>query len=643
MLVFAFCILNDTRAAEAQIGQPIVEIQLDQEGRVVNEPAVLRLLETHVGDRLSVKEVRETIAHLMALGRFEDVQVQSEPAGNGVRVKYLLLPRHPIDRIEFAGRVELSEDELRRLITDRFGSSPSTNRLNEVTETLRLEYRRRGYPSAKLTPRLDITHDPDRATLVIEVNPGPRARILDVRITQVDATERSTLTEVPDIKVGDIYDETEIGRKMQGGRRGSRARGYYEARANQNASISGDGSVFLFLNLELGPMVRLVFEGDPLPADEVDRLVPVRREASVDEDLLEDSQSTIESYLHAQGHRDAMAMYTREERAGELIITFRITRGPRYVMRSITLTGNFVLPTQQLLPLVRLKEEEPFVRSTLAMGVSAIENTYRVSGFTVPQLKATESVVAPEDPRDPDRLVNVTITIVEGPRTEVRSVTFQGNMALSDAELGMRMSTAPGRVYSIVDVVDRSRHDRAGVSRPRLRERGRHAADDVCRARHAGRRSLHVVEGPQIIVDHVIIAGNRRISTETIEREIMLRPGEPYGESAVVQSRINLNRLELFRRVQIECACAFRRDTSRRPGAGRRVPVDDSGPLGRRRGRILREADRRRRSGRGSVRSHAAWIDSGDAAQSVGQEPDDYAVHARQPAHQRHAAQASYS
>src|SRR5688572_26589380 len=365
LLVFACGVLLHTPPAEAQVGPAIVEIQLDQEGRVVNEPAVMRLIETRVGDRLSVRSVRETIAHLMALGRYEDVQVQSEPVGAAVRVTYVLLPRHPRDRIEFAGRVELSEDDLRRLITDRFGSSPSANRLNEVTEMLRLEYRRRGYPAAKLTARLDITHDPDRATLVIEVNPGPRARLLDVRITQVDATERSTLTEVPDIKVGEIYDETEIGRKMQAWEARMRSRGYYEARANQNASISEDGSVFLFLNLELGPMVRLVFEGDPLPGDEVDRLVPVRREASVDEDLLEDSQTGIETYLHTQGYRDATTMYTRQERAGELIITFRITRGPRYLVRSVTLTGNFVLPTKQLLPLVGLEEGEPFVRSTL--------------------------------------------------------------------------------------------------------------------------------------------------------------------------------------------------------------------------------------------------------------------------------------
>ena len=38
-----------------------------------------------------------------------------------------------------------------------------------------------------------------------------------------------------------------------------------------------------------------------------------------------------------------------------------------------------------------------------------------------------------------------------------------------------------------------------------------------------------VSEGPQVVVDHIIIVGNRRISTRTIERELLLREGEPLG------------------------------------------------------------------------------------------------------------------
>jgi outer membrane protein assembly complex protein YaeT len=549
---WALLAVSFASTASAQVAPPIVEIQLDQEGRVVNDPAVLRLIETHVGDLLSVRSARETIAHLMSLGRYEDVQVFSEPAAGGVRVKYVLVPQHPIDRVQFTGTPGLSEDDLRRVIMERFGNAPSATRKDDVAETVRLEYRRRGYPMARVTARVDVFHDPDRATLVLDVIPGTRAKILEVKATQVDATERATITDLPNIRAGQIYDEVAIGRELQEWENRMRSRGYYEARAIQNSSISGDGSVFVFLNLELGPQVRLVFDGDPIPEDERDKLVPVRTEASADEDLLEDSQSAIESYFRTRGYRDAAAPYTRQERAGELIITFKVTRGPRYLVGPITLTGNVILPTFELRALIHLKEGEPFVRAALTTGVGAIENHYHATGFTRVQVKATDAVVAVGDRVDPDRLVNVAVAIVEGPRTEVRSVTFQGNMALTDADLRKVVSTAPGRVYSAGEVIgDRDQivqlyrnrgYDSVTVTpRPVFAENDTRA--DV---------GFTIVEGQPIIVDHVIIAGNRRISTQTIEQEIVLRSGEPYGEAAVAQSRANLNRLELFRRVQIE-------------------------------------------------------------------------------------------
>ena len=539
--------------ASAQVGEPIVEIHLDEEGRVVNDPAVIRLIETRVGDRLSIRSARETIAHLMSLSRYEDVRVLSEPVSGGVRVKYVLVPQHPIDRVQFTGAVQLSENDLRRLVSERFGSSPNATRKDDVAEAVRLEYRRRGYPAAKVTARVDVFHEPDRATLTLDVTPGPRATILDVRTTQVDAKERSTITELPDIKAGQIYDETVIGRELQAWQDRMRGRGYYEARAIQNSSISPDGSVFLFLNLELGPLVRLVFEGDPIPADERDTLVPVRTEASADEDLLEDSQAAIESYFRTRGYRDAAAPYMRQERAGELIITFRVKRGPRYLVRGISVTGNAGLPTAQLIEQIRLKEGEPFVRSALTRGVGAIENLYHASGYTRVQVKPADTVVvAPQDKAEPDRLVNMTVAIVEGPRTEVRSVTFQGNTTISEADIRKVITTAPGRVYSALDVViDRDAiaqayHNR-GFENVVVTPRPAFAENDT----RADVRFV-IVEGPQIIVDHVIIAGHRRISTETIEQEVVLREGEPFGEAAVVQSRANLNALELFRRVQIQ-------------------------------------------------------------------------------------------
>jgi hypothetical protein len=233
------------------------------------------------------------------------------------------------------------------MIGERFGNAPSATRKDDVAEAVRLEYRRRGYPLTKVSARVDVFHKPDRATLVLDVHArharedsrgeghtgGRRPSGPPLRICRTSGRDRSTTRSV-------------IGRELQEWENRMRSRGYYEARAIQNSSISGDGSVFVFLNLELGPQVRArVRRRSHSGRMNATSWCPVRTEASADEDLLEDSQSAIESYFRARGYRDAVAPYTRQERAGELIITFKVTRGPRTSSATITLSGNVRLPT----------------------------------------------------------------------------------------------------------------------------------------------------------------------------------------------------------------------------------------------------------------------------------------------------------
>jgi outer membrane protein insertion porin family len=59
-------------------------------------------------------------------------------------------------------------------------------------------------------------------------------------------------------------------------------------------------------------------------------------------------------------------------------------------------------------------------------------------------------------------------------------------------------------------------------------------------------------EGPQVIVDRVLIVGAVRTNPETIRRELLLRPGQPLGYADTVESRARLAALGLFRRVTIE-------------------------------------------------------------------------------------------
>jgi hypothetical protein len=86
------------------LGRTIVDVRVEVGGVPYTDVAVLQLFETRVGEPLAMDRVRESIDHLVGLGRFEDVRVFAESAGprvDGVTVRWVLVPVQRIAAIEF--------------------------------------------------------------------------------------------------------------------------------------------------------------------------------------------------------------------------------------------------------------------------------------------------------------------------------------------------------------------------------------------------------------------------------------------------------------------------------------------------------------------------------------------------------------
>ena len=541
-------VLMAAAPAAAQFGDPIVEVVVEQEGQSVTDPLIRALIETTVGEPLSMRDVRETTEHLYNLRRYEDIRPTAETVPGGVRLRYVLVPMHPVDRVQFQGALGLGREELERLVTDRLGRAPSAGRTSEAVDTLRQIYRSRGYPSARITTRLEETHNPDRATLVFDIDAGRRARIAAVQVFQVGADETETILGAPDIKVGEPYDAEEVDEKLREWEARLHERGYYEARASFGADIADDA--YLRVNIARGPLVRLAFAGDPLPQDERDRLVPIREEGSADEDLLEDAKIAVEDYLRDRGYRDAIANYTRTESPGELTITFTVTQGRRYIVEAVTVKGNEALTSDEIREFLGVQRGDPLVRSTVQARASGIQNLYRSRGFTSATVEATDAIL-PSSAAGGSRPVEVTLSIDEGPRTTIGSVTFSGNTTLTEAQLQGLAATRVGAPYSAADVAS----TREAIELE-YRNRGYENAtvQPAVEPAEGGTRAeirYSIVEGPQSIIDHIIVVGNDRTRTETITNELLFREGDPLGHTALLASRARLAALGLFRRVDI--------------------------------------------------------------------------------------------
>jgi outer membrane protein insertion porin family len=541
-------------AVDDYLGKPIGSVRLVIEGRDTVDPVLTRVVETLVGQPLSMMQVRETVTHLFSLARFEDVRVDATLEAGRVALRYELSPVHPVTKVRIVGTRELAGvdvGELRQAIVDRYGATPPLNRAADMTRIVAEALAERGYLHATVTPRAEIEHDPERATLAFTVDPGPRTLIGSVQIVGPAAMPQSELIRKLGLRAGAAYQREALNTRIDQYVEERRAAGYYEAKIARSVRFSdGDRLADVTLTITPGPRVRLVFAGDPLPPDKREELVPVRREGSADEDLLEDSTNRIEEFFREQGYRNATAPHTRVEINDELVVTFTIARGQQSRVVRYEISGNASFPLSEFATALRLRDGQPFSSARLDTDVATIEEVYRRRGFASARARSgVEVITATQPPAQVPVLVRIVVD--EGIRSMVGAVTFTGNAAVEQSTLIGKLGLQPGvpfvpgqlavdrdalqLVYqnlgyesATVDVSTRFSEDGAGV--------------DI---------QFSIREGPRVFVDHVLIVGNVRTATETIERELQVKPGSPFSLAAINESQRRLTNMGIFRRARI--------------------------------------------------------------------------------------------
>ena len=540
--------------ASGFVGQNVQSVSVTVEGRPTAEDALLEGVQTAVGSPLAMADVRQTITHLYSLGRFADVQVEAEhAAGGGVVLRYELSPIHTVTKVEFRGQLGLDESALRGQMAERFGPTPPMTRAADVAGTLQQFYQDHGYlaASVRAAPPI-IEHDPDRATLVFEIESGRRTTIARSTVTGSPLAAAGEIQSRLRIQPGQPYEPAPLAERLDALVASMRRRRYYEAAAQVSTPVfnAERTEVELTVDVQPGPLITVTFAGDPLPKADIETLVPVEREGSVDQDLLEDSARRIEESLRQQGYWKAQVNPpARQEENGRLTLVFTVNRGAVYRVApgGVEVSGARSIPPEEIRPLIRLEPGELFLASRLGAIEGAIRQIYRARGFANAEILTAVNETGPG-------LVTPVISITEGPRVLIGNIAITGNEQVPAERLRAVLTLTRGQPYYGPAVA----RDRDALYAFYLDE-GYGSAEVTAAPVTAVLTSdtaradirFKIVEGPQTVVEHIFITGNLRTRVSVIERELQFAEGKPLGLSAVTESRRRLSALGLFRRIQI--------------------------------------------------------------------------------------------
>ncbi len=556
VVVALFIVLAAVRPVRAQdvvadaVGRSIASIQFQVEGRAVTSPRLESLVPIKPGDALQLDALRDSESHLINGGGYEDVQVLYTDSPEGLHLLFNLTPRHPIDRLEFTGATGLPASELERQLRERYGGLPARESTRSVADALGGLLHDEGFPDARVEPRLALTHNPDRATLVLEVAAGPRPPIARTDVEGSSPLTSERIIALTGTAPGQPFRRTDIESKLVAIEDDLRKQGYYSAVALMpNDPVLSPQGFVLTLLVNAGPRVTLHWDGPQPPGDEED-FVPMRRQRSVDEDLLEDSDQRVAAYWRKEGYRTVKVTHSRDVQDDQLVITMHVDRGLRYLVDAVRITGNAHLPDATVRETLGVRPGTPYDPSAMAAGLARLRATYLRLGY----YQVTIQELDPEESRTPTQIdVNARVEVTEGPQAHVGAITLAGVRPAFEADIRRLMTTKPGAPF-VREQLDRDQAEIETYYRNLGFESVEVGVPPAVPAANAETLdvTVNVSEGPQIIVGDIRVVGNRSVSEQAIKSAIVLQEGKAFGEAARRDSARKLYQMGVFRQVSID-------------------------------------------------------------------------------------------
>ena len=328
-----------------------------------------------------------------------------------------------------------------------------------VADAIRALYRTGFFQDVRLDRQGDV--------LVVTVSERPAINTLTVEGNK-DIKSEDLLKGLRDLGLseGETYDPLALDRVKQELSRQYNNRGKYNARIEPSVSRLGRNRVDLTIKIDEGESAKIKHinlvgnsryeEGalrDDWELDESNWLSWYRRDDQYSREKLSGDLEKLNAFYLDRGHVDFSVDSTQVAMSTDrtaVYITAGLTEGEQYRVSSASVTGNTVLPEDQLQRLVLMKPTQVFSRAALERSSDAITATLGNIGYAFAEVN-----IVPEVDRVA-RTVAVELNVVPGPRVLVRRIAFKGNTRTSDEVLRRELRQFEGAWYSQA-AIDRSK------------------------------------------------------------------------------------------------------------------------------------------------------------------------------------------
>jgi outer membrane protein insertion porin family len=282
-----------------------------------------------------------------------------------------------------------------------------------------------------------------------------RPFVRDILFAGNKKLDSSALQEKIDLKLGSVYNPVAVTRATEKLKEYYEEEGYFEVAITPDAEKLPDGDVTVTFRIAEGRKItieEIVIEGTKgLKPKEIKEIMLTRereffilrgtvQRQKLDEDVERITQ-LYNDYGYVQARVESSDIQVDRVNA-RATIKIVVVEGPQFHVGGVDVTGNSVLPLEEIKRRFLLAPGDVFSRSKLRETVKGITDVYGTIG-------RASADVNPNVTQDlPNLKINITLEIAEGPEVFVERINISGNTRSEEKILRREIPMAEGELFT---------------------------------------------------------------------------------------------------------------------------------------------------------------------------------------------------
>ncbi len=358
-----------------------------------------------------------------------------------------LFKRETIVEVQIKGNQRIEEDAIRRIIKIKKGD---VFNLKNISDELKAVYAMGYFDDV----RVDAETVADGKVIIFMVKEKPTVRgiLVDGNSWVYDDDE---IKEVLTIRKGSILNINTIQSDMRRIEELYKEKNFYNVKVKFNVYPQKENQADIEYEIDEGKKFhidKIIFVGNSafsagklkglMGTSEESLLSWVTSAGDLNEENLSQDMASLASFYQNQGYIQARIgePEIKFEEAG-IVITIRIVEGPQFKVGEVTMSGDLIIPPEQMLEKLRILEEEYYNRDILRLDVIALTDIYADEGYA-------NVDIAPRIAQDPEQLVvNITFDVAKGQQVYFEEIIISGNSKTRDKVIRRQLQVYEQELY----------------------------------------------------------------------------------------------------------------------------------------------------------------------------------------------------